>query len=312
MLFYKNTQSSHCACADEIMNYPMKTPYFLEKMYNKMKEQIVFYKNSLIGTCTLLPALCPALHCACAVKITNYSLKKLFLLERIYYKMKENIFVYRNSLTETCTLLPELYPALHCACAVKSQELFHENGIFAWEDILQKWKRTCRSIGIHNLHTAHTQMKSWITQWKRHIFLRRCITKWKNKSFSTSIALSELVPYYRHFAPLYTAHAQLKSRITRWKNYFCLRGYITKWKRNILVYRNSLTETCTLLPELYPALHCACAVEIKNYSLKTAFLLEKIYYKMKKNMLFYKNTQSSHCACADKIMNYPMKTPYFL
>ena len=170
MLFYKNTQSSHCACADKIMNYPMKTPYFLEKMYNKMKEQIVFYKNSLIGTCTLLPALCPALHCACAVKITNYSLKKLFLLERIYYKMKENILVYRNTLTGTCTLLAELYPALHCACAVK----------------------------------------------------------------------------------------------------------------------------------------------IKNYSLKTPFLLEKIYCKMKENMLFYKNTQSSHCACADKIMNYPMKTPYFL
>ena len=154
--------------------------------------------------------------------------------------------------------------------------------------------------------------KSWINQWKRHIFLRRCITKWKSKSFSTRIALSELVPYYRHFAPLYTAHAQLKSWITPLKTPFLLEKIYCKMKENIFVYRNTLTGTCTLLPELYPALHCACAVKVKNYSLKTPFLLEKIYCKMKANMLFYRNTQSSHCACADKIMNYPMKTPYFL
>ena len=135
-----------------------------------MKENILIYNISLIGTCTLLPALCPALHCACADKIMNYSLKTPFLLERIYYKMKENILVYRNSITGTCTLRPALCPALHCACAVK----------------------------------------------------------------------------------------------------------------------------------------------IMNYSLQTRFLLEKIYCKMKENMLFYKNTRSSHCACADKIMNYPMKTPCFL
>ena len=101
------------------MNYSLKTPFLLERIYYKMKENILVYSNSITRTCTLRPALCPALHCACAVKIMNYPMKTPCFLERMYYKMKENILIYNISLIGTCTLLPALCPALHCACADK-------------------------------------------------------------------------------------------------------------------------------------------------------------------------------------------------
>ena len=113
----------HCACAVKIMNYSLKTPFLLEKIYCKMKENILVYRNTLTGTCTLLPELYPALHCACAVEIKNYSLKTPFLLEKIYYKMKENMLVYKNTQSS------------HCACADENHELPNENAIFSWEDV---------------------------------------------------------------------------------------------------------------------------------------------------------------------------------
>ena len=66
------------------MNYSMKTPFFLEKIYYKMKENISFYKNKQSS------------HCACADEIMNYFMKTPFCLEKIYYKIKENIMFYQN------------------------------------------------------------------------------------------------------------------------------------------------------------------------------------------------------------------------
>ena len=130
-----------------------------------------------------------------------------------YFCLRGYITKWKRTSSSTGIVLPKLVPyyrnftPLYTAHAQLKSRIIPWKRHFCLRRYIAKWKRTCRSIGIHNLHTAHTQMKSWITQWKRHIFLRRCITKWKSKSFSTRIALSELVPYYRHFAPLYTAHA---------------------------------------------------------------------------------------------------------